>query len=573
MTRFATLLVLLAFGASAAAQTPGSCVAASAMRVLDDSDVQAAVYNNGSLFYANTNVAGLYVVPKDLGVPSIYAAGIWVGGLVGGAPRVAGSRYDNFEFWPGPLEDGATLPDPSCQSFDRIYLVSQAQIDDYDTTGTRYDDLEEWPADLGAPVIAAPGNGVDDDGDGDTDEGTDGADNDGDGQTDEYDEAERRTDGGYDIAGGDRPDLGGGTQAAWWVMNDVGNTHAETNSQPLGIEVRVLAFSKASDDPAFDQATFYRYEILNRSSNAIEDAHIAVFVDADLGAEFQDDYVGSDPSRSLVYTYNADDDDVGGFGAAVPAIGLDVLTGTSTMMYFINNNEAPNTNDPGTGTFPPFNEQYYNIMEGLWKDGTPMTEGGLGYQTNGDVTTYAFSGDPVVPEFWSERRTTTSGGANTPDDRRMVGASPRFTLAPGERGQYDVSFVWARGADHLDSITELRAASDAVQAAYEAGELFPPATDRIVTTELGPGPAGLELAPPRPNPSAGGAEVAFALAAPADATLRVVDVLGRTVATLHDGPLAAGPHAAAVGGLPPGTYVVVLEAGGTRVTRAMTVVR
>src|SRR5690606_34010972 len=129
------------------------------------------------------------------------ASGIWIGGKVGGELRGAGARYTRFEFWPGPLDPTTARPvNPSdCAAYDRIWKVSQSDILDVeagaDIHDARFDDLREWPWELGAPVLAAPGNGIDDDGDGLVDEGTDGIDNDGDGLIDERDEQERRTDG------------------------------------------------------------------------------------------------------------------------------------------------------------------------------------------------------------------------------------------------------------------------------------------------------------------------------------------------------------------------------------------
>ena len=78
-----------------------------------------------------------------------------------------------------------------------------------------------------------------------------------------------------------------------------------------------------------------------------------------------------------------------------------------------------------------------------------------------------------------------------------------------------------------------------------------------------------------PNPAAGDVRVPFRLAAAGDVRLSVVDVLGREVAVLVDGPLAAGPHSAtwAAGRAPAGLYVVRLDALGVRAVRRVTVAR
>ena len=192
-----------------------SCARADARRLplgtaagtLDVSDVRATLFNTGSLFYSETASAA-YVVPQETGISPIFAAGIWVGGLIDGDLRAAGSRYTNFEFWPGPLNKDASLPNPNdCSGFDRIFVVSRADISAYEKTGTATPDLADWPVALGAPVL------------------------DGDGVV-----------GNYDLAGGDRP-LVYGSQTAFWVMNDVGNEHNESDTAPIGLEVRVTAFS------------------------------------------------------------------------------------------------------------------------------------------------------------------------------------------------------------------------------------------------------------------------------------------------------------------------------------------
>ena len=78
-----------------------------------------------------------------------------------------------------------------------------------------------------------------------------------------------------------------------------------------------------------------------------------------------------------------------------------------------------------------------------------------------------------------------------------------------------------------------------------------------------------------PNPFRDAAEVSFALPEPADVRLAAYDALGREVAVLTDGPLAAGAHAATfhAGDLPAGVYVLRLTTPEATVTRRVTRVR
>jgi glucose/arabinose dehydrogenase len=85
-----------------------------------------------------------------------------------------------------------------------------------------------------------------------------------------------------------------------------------------------------------------------------------------------------------------------------------------------------------------------------------------------------------------------------------------------------------------------------------------------VAVEPQPGEARGRLSPATPNPFAGTTTIRYSLAERADATVTVVDALGRTVATLADGPAAAGPHEAVLdgAGLRAGVYVVRLVVDG-----------
>ena len=91
----------------------------------------------------------------------------------------------------------------------------------------------------------------------------------------------------------------------------------------------------------------------------------------------------------------------------------------------------------------------------------------------------------------------------------------------------------------------------------------------------GPARDAFELGTPYPNPSGGGVTVAVTLGQGAEVRVGVFDVLGRRVAVLWDGPLAAGAHALRLDGaaLPAGLYVVRAEVDGERLFRQTTLLR
>jgi len=102
-------------------------------------------------------------------------------------------------------------------------------------------------------------------------------------------------------------------------------------------------------------------------------------------------------------------------------------------------------------------------------------------------------------------------------------------------------------------------------------------TEPVVTVASEPG----ALDTPRdeleayPNPSSGSVTVVLTSSEAAEVTVAVFDVLGREVAVLHDGLLAAGTHRLAFdgAGLPAGVYLVRVESSGDQLTERITLLR
>ena len=85
----------------------------------------------------------------------------------------------------------------------------------------------------------------------------------------------------------------------------------------------------------------------------------------------------------------------------------------------------------------------------------------------------------------------------------------------------------------------------------------------------------LALAPVIPTPVAGRARVGLEVGRAQAVRVEVFDALGRGVAVLHDGPLAAGEHSFGldVAALPVGVYAVRVTAEAASATRTLTVAR
>ena len=558
--RFTILPLVLLATVQALAQTPGTCELGEAKGDLnvDGSEVFARVFNTGALFFGNETTAGNgYLVPRnpvpgrgDLYGPSpLFAASLWVGGKVDNELRVAGSRFTRFEYWPGPLLDDAALPNPfDCSAYDRIFVVSREDVVRYLRTGEATDDLRDWPVSWGAPVL--DGDGV----------------------------AEN-----YNLEGGDQPAIYG-DQTAWWVMNDVGNVHSETGSNPLGIEVQVSAFAVGTGIRALKQATFYRYVIINRSPNVIDSAYVSLWMVPELG-DVRDDLTGSDTTLSMVYVYNGEIDDAvygippaQGYQVAQGPIGLpngrdddrdgDVdelgerLAMTSAT-WFCGSCGPLGTSDPRT------KEEYFNYMQGRWKDGTPYTAAGLGYETEGPVTLFWMPGDPVAGQCWSMLNGCEGSALYPTGKNRLMVHSGPFRLQPGEEAEVVFALPFAQGTSNLDSVTRLREAAYSTRAAWQTGVLAP------VRVEAEPLPEmfNLQISPPFPNPFTEQATIRYELSEPMVALMVVYDVLGREVAVLVDDAQQAGSYEAVFDGadLAPGMYIVRFETAGEE--RAFTMIK
>ena len=103
--------------------------------------------------------------------------------------------------------------------------------------------------------------------------------------------------------------------------------------------------------------------------------------------------------------------------------------------------------------------------------------------------------------------------------------------------------------------------ADVVRAAFEMGLMDP----RIVPGYAPPArPLGVQIRRPSPNPFEDAATLGLTLPAAARVRVALVDVLGREVAVLGDGPREAGPHEVPIDGaaLRPGVYVARVWVNG-----------
>lgn len=431
----------------------GDCVTPTAQFDLDVNNVRARLLTGGDAWW-NLSEAR-YEVPKGDGsgksLNAIFAGAIWITGYdAGGNLKCAAQRYrqGGDDYWPGPLSNGV-IDKATCNKYDRFFNVYGSDIakaqNAFLTKGSAL-----TLADIPKSVLSWPGKGnaylqTDPTLVGETFDITDNL----------APFKDVNADGIYDPMTGDYPVIpcrgkeaeAYADQMIFWVFNDMGNLHTESNGQSIGIQVNALAFAFQTTDE-INSMTFYKYEITNKSANNLSQTYISQWADPDLGC-FSNDRVGCDVSRSLGIVYNDGNDPdcngVGGYGAQLPLIGIDFFEGPlgddslrtelglTSFVYFTNGATSSQA-DPGSAA------QYRNYQTGFWNDGTPFTNAGTGYN-NGTPTNYIFSGEPCVAGSWSDYSSGQPAG-----DRRFVQTSGPFTLKSGEPQYVTVGVVFVRPA-------------------------------------------------------------------------------------------------------------------------------
>jgi len=332
--------------------TAAGCLPGAGFKYLEVNNVRTRINTGGDMWW-DFEVAQ-YEIPKGSRKTSMFSAALWIGGIdVNDQLKLAALRYrqgpnignpgSGNDFWPGPLTiDGtAAIDEGTCAEYDRLFPITRNEVDEFlawnenksaNPNYTIPTSIKEWPAhgDISkkqsyylAPFFDADGGGTYNPDEGDYPY---------------YDlsnelchsaTATKETIEGINKGGLLADQVIKGDETLWWVFNDKGNIHTETQGTPIGLEIRAQAFGFATNDE-INNMTFYSYEIINRSTYRLTGTYFSQWVDTDLGFA-TDDYVGCDVDRGLGYSYNGRPKDGDGqfwaYGDQPPAIGVDFFQG------------------------------------------------------------------------------------------------------------------------------------------------------------------------------------------------------------------------------------------------------
>lgn len=450
------------------AQTPVSSY-------LDINNVKASINASGDLFTDFTNAQ--FEVPKNSGKNTIFAGSLWIGGVdAGGQLKIAAQTYrqNGTDFWPGPLDVNATTTPSTINTYNKVWKINQCDIDAYSNwfiSGTgpnpvgpiAMDVINTWPAfnPNGSPLAPFV----------------------------DYD-----NDGLYDPSLGDYPKIKG-DQAIFFVYNDKGGTHTETGGQAIGLEIQGMIYAySCPKDSALYNTIFTNYKIINKSIYRLDSAFIGNWTDIDIGGAGTG-YVGSDVTRGAYYGYDATSSNAI-YGANPPAQAVVFLRGpwadpngiddaSISTASGINYGDGIVDNERlGMGKFMYYNNdftvqgnptlavQYYQYLNDIWKDGTPLTYAGDGhlgsipcdyaFPGNSDPLGYGTSMVPASP--WTA--TGTAYG-----DKRGVGSFGPFTFQPGAIQEVDFAYVFGRATSggNLASVAVMQDRIDSVRTKFNNG--------------------------------------------------------------------------------------------------------
>jgi len=431
---------------------------------LNLNNINASINSDGFLFTNPLGMTPRFEVPKGSGKNTFFAANLWIGAKdLNDSLHIAALRYWQYgkDFWPGPVSN--VYDSAYDAQWNKIWKISKSEIDfhlahcwlpGYIPSQS----IIDWPGNgntsLGQAKLMAPF-------------------------------FDFNNDSIYDPFAGDYPIIKG-DQALFFIFNDDRNLHTQSGGLKLGIELHGMAYEfDCPQDSAFWNTLFLNYKIYNRSSNLYDSVLVGVFSDFDLGDPY-DDYVACDVKRGSFYGYNGKQKDGNGepeaYGYFPPAQSVTFLAGPYMDPDGNDNSEGGcdvsiNGSNFGNGNIdderyglsrfmyftgvsptvisdPDIATDYFNNMNGKWKDSSPIMWGGNGnplFGSCGPKSKFMFPGNsdtchwgtnglfPNCDSLWTEETVF-----NLPADKRGLGSTGFFTFNPGDIQELDLAFVFGR---------------------------------------------------------------------------------------------------------------------------------
>jgi len=228
------------------------------------------------------------------------------------------------------------------------------------------------------------------------------------------------------------PDIYGDEMCWTCLQSDTTMTNISPFEKPINnLRVTQAVYGYAKDD--LSNVIFIKYGITNLSSANWNNVYIGFFSDTDLYDALHN-RTGYDLASSSTYTYDTLNNYVTGFTFLETP--KDVGIGSHRIM------RKNNYINPDFGEYS-FNtpEQIIYTLKGLSNSGQPMIN-----PATGEVTNFAFTGDPISRTGWLD----------TPVDVRSIISTKPFSLNPGETTWVTIAWIVTHGATLENSLTKFK---------------------------------------------------------------------------------------------------------------------
>lgn len=423
---------------------------------INANNIKTYLSNNGRLFQYSENLSGVegFLVPYTEGENNLST--FFLGGLActavdekgntRGLLHIEGSYMDSKK--PGPTNYEDINVD-----FDKVWKVSRIEIENLKTDfldgvldQEPAQSLLVWPA-SGNPFLGLPIQEM----------------------APFYD---ANGDNIYSPFNGDYPIIGEGLEAVnpdeilYTVLND--NHKGE---ERMGLESHIIMYALNNQfDEVLNNTLFTRHKVINKGDHQLKNGRIGMFLDSDVGC-LLDDYFGTSIENEGVFFYNKDNDDDLDCSNFPNGYGLNPPVQTA---YVLNHSLHSSMNILGIVgapleemTDPDCPVEMARILNGIWKDGTPLTAEGNGYNPeNTNITRYAYDGNPAVPSSWNLL------SENPPfTDRKIFVSVILDDLDYNDSFIIDMAYTYTRvtGADHIENIDFALNDMAHIRSLYEQG--------------------------------------------------------------------------------------------------------
>jgi len=460
------MLSFLLFAINTSAQ---NCPRPSTTEIIQGNKLKGAITVNGSLFNGIQGGGFEQIVSPSLPkVSNIFTGGLWLTAKNNvGELKTAATLFPStasFDYVAGPINNDNGQISYDCENYDRLWNVFGSEIkqhnNDFEDNGiidSPIPNIFSYPA-QGNPFFedihgfALPNAPQ--------------------GLAPFFD---NNNDGIYNPTDGDFPLPSSvhentiPSQILWGIFNDGGTTHGISQGQKLDAEIQLTVWAfECLDNEILNNTIFTSHKIINRSNEDLDSLTMGVFIDYDIGC-YTDDYVGSAPDLNTFYGYNADSLDgttgcqcnggVATYCDDPPAQAITFLnTEMTSLMYF------DNVNSDFEG-YPSEPLHFYNLMNSRWKNGTPLTFGGSGYDGGSQVTDFVFSDNPNDNLAWTMASIQTSPII----DKKVIGSSHLGNFPMGEVVTVDMAYALHQDEtmNNLEVVNLVYDNTPSIQASYD----------------------------------------------------------------------------------------------------------